>query len=208
MAQKRANPADDCGALDCRAGRHGPDYNHPRDEKQFAPDASECIRELRRARLERRLPRDKWTASFVRKIFRRCRQRHWVPSAAQIAKMRSLIVEAAEDADSLIDEGDDGGDDDRETVTAVTVMPYAVANRTSKSVLDAPTAGLRFERQIEHLHRLGPRPLAELLAEIAHHTGESRFIADRVEAYSGLDADFIRAVGGNRFPAMPLGVVK
>ena len=96
MAQKRANPADDSGALDCRAGRHGPDYNHPRDEKQFAPDASECIRELRRARRERRLPRDKWTASFVRKIFRRSRQRHWVPSAAQIAKMRRIIAGSSE----------------------------------------------------------------------------------------------------------------
>ena len=208
MAQKRANPAGEGGALDCRAGRHSPDYNHPRDEKQFAPDASECIRELRRARRERRLPRDKWTASFVRKIFRRSRQRHWVPSAAQIAKMRSLIVEAAEDAGSLIDEGDDGGDDDRETVTSVTVMPYAVANRTSKSVLDAPTAGLRFERQIEHLHRLGPRPLAELLAEIAHHTGQSIFILDRLQAYAGLDRAVLRAVGGDRFPAMPLQVVR
>ena len=64
-------------------------------------------------------------------------------------------------------------------------------------------AGPRFERMIEHLHRLGPRPVAELLIEIAHGTGQSALIADRIEAYSRLDADFIRAVGGDKFPPIP-----
>ena len=44
-------------------------------------------------------------------------------------------------------------------------------------------AGPRQERQIEHLHRLGPRVLAELLGDIATSTGQHELIADRVEAH-------------------------
>ena len=44
--------------------------------------------------------------------------------------------------------------------------------------------GPRFERMIERVHPLGPRPLAELLIEI------------------------IRALGGDRFPPNVLGVVR
>ncbi len=68
--------------------------------------------------------------------------------------------------------------------------------------------GLHFERQVERVHNLGPRPLAELLAEIAIATGESDLIADRVEAYSRLDPAVLRAIGGDRFPPMPLEVVR
>ena len=50
-------------------------------------------------------------------------------------------------------------------------------------------AGLRFERLIERLHRLGPRPTAELLAEIAIATGQHAIITDRLQAYAALDGD-------------------
>ena len=65
----------------------------------------------------------------------------------------------------------------------------------------------RLERMVERVHALGPRPLAELLAEIATATGEPGLIADRVEAYARLDPEIVRALGGDRFPAMPLEVV-
>ncbi len=60
--------------------------------------------------------------------------------------------------------------------------------------------GPRFERQIKRVHALGPRPLAELLIEIATVTGEPDLIADRLQAYAELDVVFLRAVGGDRFP--------
>ena len=66
----------------------------------------------------------------------------------------------------------------------------------------------RYERQIERLHRLGPRSTSELLIEIAHRTGESKFIADRVEAFTRLDPGVVRVVGADHFPPMPLGVVR
>ena len=69
-------------------------------------------------------------------------------------------------------------------------------------------AGPRFERQVVHPHRLGPRVLAELFAEIATATGEPDVIADRVEAYAALDAAVLRAVGGDRFPPMPLELIR
>ena len=69
-------------------------------------------------------------------------------------------------------------------------------------------AGPRFEHMVKHLHRLGPRPLAELLAEIATATGEPGLIADRLQAYAGLDPEILRAVGGDRFPPNVLGIVR
>ena len=69
-------------------------------------------------------------------------------------------------------------------------------------------AGPRFEHMVEHLHRLGPRSIAELLIEIARSTGQPALIADRLQAYAGLDPEIVRAVGGDRFPPMPLEVVR
>ena len=69
-------------------------------------------------------------------------------------------------------------------------------------------AGPRFEHMVEHLHRLGPRAVAELLAEIAIATGEPGLIADRVEAYAALDPAVLRAVGGDSFPPMPLELIR
>ena len=64
------------------------------------------------------------------------------------------------------------------------------------------------ERLIERVHSLGPRPLAEMLDEIAAATGQPDVVADRVEAYAQLDPGVVRAVGGDRFPPMPLGLVR
>ncbi len=69
-------------------------------------------------------------------------------------------------------------------------------------------AGQRFERLIERVHALGPRVVSELLAEIAIATGEPGLIADHVEKYSRLDPAVLRAIGGDKFPPMPLEVVR
>ncbi len=71
-----------------------------------------------------------------------------------------------------------------------------------------PLTGPHFERQVLHLHRLGPRVFAEMLDDIARHTGQSSFIADRLQAYARLDPEAVRFVGGDKFPPMPLGVVR
>ena len=71
-----------------------------------------------------------------------------------------------------------------------------------------PLAGPRFERQVVCVHALGPRPLAELLIEIANLTDRPDIVADRVEAFAALDLAFLRSIGGDRFPPMPLGVVR
>jgi hypothetical protein len=82
-------------------------------------------------------------------------------------------------------------------------------NQNRRAFHDSAEIGSpRFERQIERLHRLGPRPFAELLAEIATGTGASDLIADRVEAYSRLDPEIVRAVGGDRFAPSALAVVR
>ena len=69
-------------------------------------------------------------------------------------------------------------------------------------------AGPRFERHVVRVHSLGPRPLAELLAEIATATGQSSFIAHRLEEYARLDPELVRALGADRFPPNVLGVVR
>ncbi len=82
-------------------------------------------------------------------------------------------------------------------------------NRTTDKIQHQPRSdSQRFERMVERLHRLGPRPTAELLNEIMRYTGQSKFIADRLQAYAALDPEIVRAVGGDRFPPMPLEVVR
>ena len=78
--------------------------------------------------------------------------------------------------------------------------------RTTSDLQDL--ADPRFHRQIEHLHRLGPRVFGELLAEIAAVTGEPGLIADRVAAYARLDPGIVRAVGADRFPPRLLCAVR
>ena len=50
---------------------------------------------------------------------------------------------------------------DRVPVAAVNAMPAARANRKPAFVLDTPTARLRRQRKVEHIHALGSRVLYE-----------------------------------------------
>jgi hypothetical protein len=55
--------------------------------------------------------------------------------------------------------------------------------------------GLRRQRLVSHLHRLGPSPLFHFLAEIER--GAS--LQDALETYGRLPVEFVRAIGGDRF---------
>ena len=66
----------------------------------------------------------------------------------------------------------------------------------------------RRERLIERVHALGPRPLAEMLAEIAVATGQHVRVVDLVEEYAQLDPAVLRFLGGDKFPPNVVEVVK
>jgi len=62
-------------------------------------------------------------------------------------------------------------------------------------VQSAAISLLRRQRLVEHLHRLGPKPLYHFLDEVER--GAS--IPDHLERYAALPADFIKANGGDEF---------
>ncbi len=82
---------------------------------------------------------------------------------------------------------------------------------SNNTQIDATVQALaepRLERMIEHVHALGPRPLAEMLAEIARSTGQPDLVVDLVEKYARLDPEIVHALGADRFPPVPLEVVR
>ncbi len=65
-------------------------------------------------------------------------------------------------------------------------------------------ADLRRQRQIEHLHLLGPRAVGELLREVAEDDDLDRAL----EAYGRLTPDLLKALGGDQFPPLPVHGVR
>ena len=71
-----------------------------------------------------------------------------------------------------------------------------------------PLSRLRLQRGAEHLHALGPRATAELLAEVGDRIGGMPAIMGLLREYQErLSPQMLRAIGGYRFPARPLRVV-
>lgn len=66
----------------------------------------------------------------------------------------------------------------------------------------------RFRRQVEHLHSLGPRAIAELLAEICAEHSIRTVINRKLDRYSQLRPETLSAAGGDRFPAVPVRLVE
>ena len=64
----------------------------------------------------------------------------------------------------------------------------------------AMVADLKFRQLVEHLHRLGPRAVAELLCEVAKGEDLDRAL----EPYQRLTPDLLKALGGDRFPPVPI----
>ena len=65
-------------------------------------------------------------------------------------------------------------------------------------------ADLRFRRRVERLHRLGPRAVGELLAELAAARSIMTAIDRKLATYVELDPATIEAAGGDTFWPAPL----
>ena len=65
-------------------------------------------------------------------------------------------------------------------------------------------ASLKFRRQVEHLHRLGPRVVCELLAEIGAERSIQTLIDQKIDAYAALKPEALEATGGDGFWPAPL----
>lgn len=64
---------------------------------------------------------------------------------------------------------------------------------------------LRLQRGAEHVHHLGARALAELLAELACDRCDLAGTLDRLDAWRArLTPELVRAAGGDRFAPRPL----
>ena len=66
---------------------------------------------------------------------------------------------------------------------------------------------LRRMRLVERVHNLGPRIAFELLDELDRHHGIGADLDRRLARYAGLDPEILRAVGGDRFPRLPIRIV-
>ncbi len=65
-------------------------------------------------------------------------------------------------------------------------------------------ANLRFRRQVVRLHRLGPRSMAELLAEIGAERSITTIIDRKLDRYAELDPETLEVTGGDGFWPLPL----
>jgi hypothetical protein len=71
-----------------------------------------------------------------------------------------------------------------------------------------PLARLHLQHGAEHLHSLGARATAELLAEVAAKIGSLPCILATLDEYQHrLTPEMLRLSGGDRFPRRPLRVV-
>jgi len=74
--------------------------------------------------------------------------------------------------------------------------------------LQAARRDLRFRRDVERLHRLGPRVLFEALSELGAIRLCRFEIEELVARYAALDAATLRAAGADRMPPLPLRLVR
>ncbi len=72
-------------------------------------------------------------------------------------------------------------------------------------MMSSSTNALRLQRGAEHVHRLGARALAELLAELARDRCDLATTLDRLDAWrASLSPELLHAVGGDSFPRQPI----
>ena len=79
---------------------------------------------------------------------------------------------------------------------------------TKMMVATDVVADLNFRRQVERLHRFGPRVTAELLAEIAAERSIQTAIDQKLDRYTDLDPATIEAAGGSEFWPAPLHQIR
>jgi hypothetical protein len=59
---------------------------------------------------------------------------------------------------------------------------------------------LAYERRIRHLWRLGPRPIGELLLELAEIAGRRTWLDRRLDDYAAIDGDTLDLLGARDWP--------
>ena len=69
-------------------------------------------------------------------------------------------------------------------------------------------ADMRRQRHVRKLHRLGPRVLDALLVEIGAERSITTIIEQKIERYAAIDPLALEALGADRFPALPIHVVR
>ncbi len=70
-----------------------------------------------------------------------------------------------------------------------------------------PLERMRLDRWAAHLHALGPRVTAELLASLADRIGGPALLG-LLAGYERLTPGTVRALGGDRFPPRPLHIME
>ena len=65
-------------------------------------------------------------------------------------------------------------------------------------------ANVRFRRQVERLHALGPRVTGELLAELGTERSIMTLIDQKLDRYAEIDPEALEAAGGDQFWPAPL----
>ncbi len=74
--------------------------------------------------------------------------------------------------------------------------------------VNGPLFDARFRRHVDHLCRLGVRPVGEFLLQLAGTGDDARTaLVVLLEQYQRLDADVVEALGGDRWPTtiFPVG---
>ncbi len=72
------------------------------------------------------------------------------------------------------------------------------------SIAGVIVADMKFRRQVVHVHRLGPRVLAEFLAEIAEERNIRVVVERKLDRFAELDPAALDATGGDQFWPAPL----
>ncbi len=94
-----------------------------------------------------------------------------------------------------------------DTVSRQPEPPRAGTDRSSRrpqptrQSLDGPLFDARFHRLIDHLCSLGPRPVGECLLQLIGTNDDAHTaLVVLLEQYQRLDADVVKALGGDRWP--------
>ncbi len=78
---------------------------------------------------------------------------------------------------------------------------FSRRRRSRSKPLDGPLFDARFRRHVDHLCRLGARPVGEFLLQLVGTQDDARTaLVVLLERYRQLNPDVVQAVGGDRWP--------
>lgn len=79
------------------------------------------------------------------------------------------------------------------------VEPFPIGPIAAEVVAD-----MRFRQRVQYLHRLGPRAVGELLAELGAERSIMTLIDQKLDTYAALDPKTLEVTGGDKFWPLPL----